>query len=149
MVKKKASRAVVDDDLVMDAKKQTLYSDVMHVDGVKFLVTVCEPLQLTMQCKIERETQGVLGPALQGQLELLRSRGFIPTMVYMDPQSAFRSLTTQYPGVVIDVGGAGDYVSKVDAKIWCIKELYRSVKAGLLWKLPPSLVKDLVAYAVA
>jgi hypothetical protein len=148
-VKRKVSQAVVDDDIVMDEKKQTLYSDVMHIDGIKFLVTVCKPLQLTMQCKIERQTQGVLGPALQGQLELLRSRGFIPTMVYTDPQSAFRSLTMQYPGVVIDVGGAGDYVSKVDAKIWCTKELYRSVKAGLQWKLPPSLVKDLVAYAVA
>jgi hypothetical protein len=149
MVKKKLSRAVVDDDLVMEEKKQMLYSDVMHVDGVKFSITVCEPLQLTIQCKIERETQGVLGPTLQGQLELLRSRGFIPTMVYTDPQSAFRSLTTQYPGVVIDVGGAGDYVSKVDAKIWRIKELYRSVRSGLPWRLPPSLMKDLVAYAVA
>jgi hypothetical protein len=56
MVKRKASRAVVDDDLVMDQKKPTLYADVMHIDGVKFLVTVCEPLQLTLQCKIERES---------------------------------------------------------------------------------------------
>jgi hypothetical protein len=149
MVKRRASRAVVDDDLIMDQKKQTLYSDVMHIDSIKFLVTVCKPLQLTLQCKIEREMQGILGPALQGQLELLHSRGFIPTMVYTDPQSAFRSLTTQYPGVVIDVGGAGDYISKVDAKIRRIKELYRSVKAGLPWKLPQLLVKELVAYAVA
>ncbi len=55
MVKKKASRAVVDDDLVLDEKRQMLYTDVMHIDGSKFLVTVCEPLQLTLQCKIERE----------------------------------------------------------------------------------------------
>jgi hypothetical protein len=119
----------------------------MHIDGSKFLVTVCEPLQLTLQCKIEQETQQVLGMALQGQLELLCSRGFIPTVVHTDPQSAFRMLTSQFPGVVIDVGGAGDYVSKVDAKIRRIKELYRIVKAGLPWKLPPSLVKDLVTYA--
>jgi hypothetical protein len=149
MVKRKASRAVVDNDLIMDQKKQTLYSDVMHIDGVKFLVTVCEPLQLTLQCKIEREMHGILGPALQGQLELLHIRGFIPAMVYTDPQSVFRSLTVQYPGVVIDIGGAGDYVSKVDTKIRRIKEFYRSVKSGLPWKLPPTLVKDLVAYAVA
>ena len=58
-------------------------------------------------------------------------------------------MTTQFPGVVIDIGGAGDYVSKVDVKIHCIKELYRSVKAGLPWKLPPSLVKDLVTHAVS
>jgi hypothetical protein len=85
--------------------------------------------------------------ALQGQLELLRSRGFIPIVLHTDPQSAFRTLTSQFPGVVIDVGGAGDYVSKVDAKICHIKELYRSVKAGLPWKLPPSLVKDCCSLA--
>jgi hypothetical protein len=81
MVKRKASRAVVDDDLVMDQKKQMLYSDIMCIDGVKFLVTLCKLLQLTLQCKIERETQGVLGPALQGQLDLLCSRGHIPMML--------------------------------------------------------------------
>ncbi len=41
------------------------------------------------------------------------------------------------------------YISKVDAKICHIKELYRSIKASLPWKLPKTLVKDLVAYAVA
>ncbi len=29
----------------------------------------------------------------------------------------FRALIGQFPEVVIDIGGAGDYVSKVDAKI--------------------------------
>ncbi len=91
----------------MRKKKQTLYTDVMHIDGSKFLVTVCEPLQLTLQCKIERETQQVLGMALQAQLELLRSRGFIPTVVHMDPQSAFRTLTTQFLEVVIDIRQQG------------------------------------------
>jgi hypothetical protein len=149
MVKKKASRAVVDGNLILDEKKQTLYTDVMHIDSNKFLVKVCEPLQLTLQCKFERETQQVLGMTLQGQLELLRSRGFIPTIVHTDSQSVFRALPTQFPGVVIDIEGAGDYVSKVDAKIWHIKELYRSVNTVLPWKLPPSLVKDLVMYAVS
>jgi hypothetical protein len=148
MVKRKASRAV-DDDLVMGQKKQTLYSDVMHIDCVKVLVTVCEPLQLTLQCKIERETQEVLSPALQGQLELICSRGFISTMVYTDPQSAFHSLIMQYTGVVINIGGASDYISKVDTKIRRLKELYRSMKLEFPWKLPPSLVKDLVAYSIA
>jgi hypothetical protein len=53
MVKKKALRAVVDDNLILDEKKQMLYTDVMHINGSKFLVTVCGPLQLTRQCKIE------------------------------------------------------------------------------------------------
>jgi len=149
MTKKKISRAIIDENLMLDEKRQVLYSEVMHIDSNKFLITVCEPLQLTIQNRIERETQNELGLALQSQLNLLHSRGFKPTIVHTDPQSAFRALTGSFPEVVIDVGGAGDYVAKVDAKIRRIKEIYRSVKAGLKWKLPPTLVKDLVAYAVS
>jgi hypothetical protein len=69
--------------------------------------------------------------------------------VYTDPQSAFRSLTGSFPGVLIDIGGAKDNVAKVDAKIRRIKELYRSVKESLPWTIPKSLVRDLVAYAVS
>jgi hypothetical protein len=91
----------------------------------------------------------VLGAALQGQLSMLRERGFTPTVVHVDPQSAFQGLHMQFPGVVIDVGGACDFVAKVDAKIRRVKDLYCSVKAGLAWTLPVSRVKDLVAYAVS
>jgi hypothetical protein len=133
----------------MDEKKQTLHTDVMHLDGQHFLITVCELLQLVLQCAIERETAAVLGNALQNQLELLRSRGFVPIRVHTDPQSAFKYLMTKFEGVVIDVGGAGDYVPKVDIQIRRIKELVRGVKAGLLWRLPQVLLKDLIAFAVS
>jgi hypothetical protein len=131
MTRKKVSRAVYDDDLVMDERKQSLFSDVMHVDNCRFLVTVCEPLQLVMQCAIERESVSALGVALQGQLELLRSRGFTPVRVHSDPQSSFRTISMSFENVVIDVSGAGDFDPKVDIKIRRIKEVYRSVKAGL------------------
>jgi hypothetical protein len=63
-----------------------LYSDIMHIDSHCFLVTMWELLQLTLHCAIERESMSVLGIALQGQLELLRSKGFNPLCVHMDPQ---------------------------------------------------------------
>ncbi len=72
MTCKKVSCAVYDNDLIMDEKKQSLFSDVMHIDNCRFLVTVCEPLQLVLQCALERETASALGIALQGQLELQR-----------------------------------------------------------------------------
>jgi hypothetical protein len=86
---------------------------------------------------------------LQGHLNIIRSRGFVPTIVHTDPQTGFRALTGSFPGVMIDIGGAGDYVPKVDQKIRRIKELYRAVKSDLPWNLPKGLRKDLVAYAVA
>jgi hypothetical protein len=148
MTHKKASRAIIEDDLVLADKRLTLYTDVMHIEGQRFLVTVCDPLQLTLQVCVERESQNVLGPNLQGQIDLLRSKGFSPVRVYVEPQSALKTLATKFEGVSVDVGGAGDFVPKVDAKISRIKERFRSVKAGLKWKIPPVLVKDLVAYVV-
>ena len=35
MTKKKVSRAIVDEDLMLDERKQVLYSDVMHIDKKK------------------------------------------------------------------------------------------------------------------
>jgi hypothetical protein len=121
----------------------------MHLDGQKFLVSVSEPFQLTLQTPVANESQTTLGMALQSQLEVYRSRGFAPVRVHVDPHCAFRTLTTKHPGVVIDPSGAGDHLPKVSIKIQRLKEVYRGVKEDLPWKLPLIFVKDLVAYVVA
>lgn len=81
-------------------------------------------------------------------MELLRSRGFNPIRVHTDPQSAFRTLTTKFENVVIDIGGTGDYVPKADIQIRRIKEMVRGIKAVLPWRLPPFLLKDQIAFVV-
>jgi len=91
--------------------------DVMEIDGKKFLRMVSDPLQLTPQTAVENESKQVLGMGLQGHLMELWSRGFEPTIVYADLHSTFRSMQCDFPGVEIDVGGASDYVPKVDVKI--------------------------------
>jgi hypothetical protein len=147
--RRQARFAVLDDDLILDQKKQVLSADVIHLDSYKYLVSVSEPLQLTLQTPVAHESQMVQGMALQSQLEVYRSRGFQAVRVYVDPQSTFQSLTTKYPGIVIDPSGAGDHVLKVDAKIRRLKEVYRGVKEDLPRKLPLVLAKDLVASCVA
>jgi hypothetical protein len=121
----------------------------MHIVGNMFLITVTDPLNLTLQYKIENEGRMSLGIALQNQIAVLQSRAFEPKIVYTDPHSTFRSMTREFPGVEIDIGGKGDYVAKVDVKIRRIKETFRKVLAGLPWSLPKQLVGDLVAYAVS
>jgi hypothetical protein len=59
------------------------------------------------------------------------------------------NLRAQFPGVVVDPCGAGDYVPKIDICIRRLKEMYRAVKAGLPWVLPRSWVKDLMTYCVS
>ncbi len=130
-------------------KKLHLFSDVMHIDGTMFSITATDPLNLTLQCKVNSESRLDLGMALQGHMSLLRSCGFEPTVVYTDPHTSFCSMTQDFPGVEVNIGGAGDYVAKVDAKIRRVKETYRKVKAGLPWELPGQLVEDLVSYATS
>jgi hypothetical protein len=62
---------------------------------------------------------------------LMRTRGFVLVRVYMDSQSAFHSIATQFENVAIHTGGAGDYVTEADAKIRRIKEMYQCIKASL------------------
>ena len=115
----------------------------MHIDENKFLITTSDPLQLTQQCLVTSESANQLGLGLKRHINTLRSHGFTPTIV-----CAFRQLTTAFPGVIFDVSGAEEHVSKVDAKIGQIKELYKIVKSGLPWPLPNTMVIDLVAYLV-
>jgi hypothetical protein len=96
----------------MREKAQVLFTDVMHIDGFKFLISVVELVQLTVQTPLENESADQLGLTLEGQLSLLRARGFQPTVVHVDPQTGFRALKNLFPGVLIDDGGASDYVPK-------------------------------------
>ena len=80
---------------------------------------------------------------------MLRDRGFNLILIHTDLQSSFKPIRTHFPGVVLDIGGERDFVTKVDVKIRRIKEMCRSVEVGLQWKLPILHGKDLVAYAVS
>jgi hypothetical protein len=89
LTKQSIARAVTDPTVVMREKTQELHTDVMHIDGQKFLISHVEPLQLTLQTPLKNERADQSGLGLQGQLSVLRARGFQPTVVYVDPQSGF------------------------------------------------------------
>jgi hypothetical protein len=65
MTKKTIGRVPVDLVLHIVEKNLRVYK--------KFLITVSNPLSLTIQTQIENEGRTVLGMALQGQLALLQS----------------------------------------------------------------------------
>ncbi len=74
---------------------------VMHLDGHKFLVLLVELFQLTLQTLLKNEMANQLGLGLQGQLSLLRTRGFQPTVVYVDPQTGFQTIKNLFLGALI------------------------------------------------
>ena len=145
----KAQREEADDSEKEQRTDQILYSDVMKVKEQSYLITLAEPLFLLIQTRVARETTECLGEALESQMQILRSKGFRPVRVYVEPQRALTALSGKFPGVEIDVSGAGDHLDKLDIRIRRIKETIRSVNAGLPWKRPDAQVKDIVAYAVS
>ena len=68
--------------------------------------------------------------------------GFEITEIITDPQSSLVGI----PGV--NCTGAGYHIPKLDTRVRRLKELVRSVVAGLHFKIPGNLVQDLVSYAV-
>ena len=138
-----------DPELKEQITDQYLISDVMDLEGHKFLITLSLPLGLLLQSHLTSESKDSLGRALQSHLGVLRARGFNPTIVYVDPQRGLKALRLLFPGVEVDVSGASDKLPRVDIKMRRIKEVARSVKASLPWQLPKFLMKDLVAYSIA
>jgi hypothetical protein len=61
VTRKPVPRAKVDPMLRLNIKFQKLYTDVMHIDGKKFLIIVTEPLSLTLQSYFRNETRTILG----------------------------------------------------------------------------------------
>ena len=69
------------------SKSVEMHGDVMHIDWEMFLVTVSEPMQLTLQTPIKSENANALGMALQNQLQVLQERGFAPIKLPVDSAS--------------------------------------------------------------
>ena len=84
-VNRRAPRLYTDDNLKMMDVKQQMYTDVMHCDDSKFLVSVAEPLHVTLSTPIDRETTHCLGTALQEHIDTLREKGYNPVRVHSDP----------------------------------------------------------------
>jgi hypothetical protein len=100
----------------LQIKSQEMTADVMHVTGQKALVSVSKPLGITLSQPIAAQTREALGKALQAHINTLRSRGFEPRRIYVDPHKALRALEGSFPGTEIDTSGAGDHLNMVDTK---------------------------------
>ena len=126
-------------------RDQTLTSNVIHVIGLQFLVSVAQPLELTVTVQVNKMDAKGLGQALTTHVNLLNSHGFKVRRVIVDPQRGFTSIEGVSGGVELDIVGAGDHLNKVDARICRLKELMRCVVAGLPYALPKARCSDLVS----
>jgi len=147
--KRHTKGATMEDRAVrMQLTEQVMTADVMHVAGEKFLISVSSPLEVLLVKHLNGLSRDSLGTGVQAHINTLRSRGFEPKRVMVDPHKSLVALQGAYPGVEIDPSGAGDHLDKIDTKIRRLKELMRCVIADLPYALPRERVKDLVIYGV-
>jgi len=98
---------------------------------------------------LQSESKQCLGTGVQANINTLRSRGFEPERVLVDPHRSLVALQGKFPGVEIDPCGAGDHLDKIDIKIRRLKELMRAVLADLPYSLPKDRLKGLVTYSMS
>jgi hypothetical protein len=126
-----------------------MVGDVMHAAGGNFFVSISSPLELTLVTPLRSLGKEYLGSGVQSHILTLQTRGFNPVKLMVDPHKTLALLETSFPGIEVDLSGAGDHLNKVDSKIRRIKETARSMIAGLPFRIGKPRAKDLITYAVS
>ena len=128
------------------SKNQELYIDVMHCEGMFFLISVARPIDLTMSTKVPSLKSKEVKKALQNQINLMIAKRFEITKINSD--GGLRSLNdfVLSKGIEFEICAAGVHIPIVERKIRVIKERMRSVLFSLPFLLPNSLIPYLVTF---
>ena len=122
----------VDEELKSKYKSVTMHGDVMYYRKKRLFVCVSMPIGLVTMVPLSKSmTTAVLTDALETHITTVMSRGFLPSVVHLDPQKGFEALGKKVLGIEVDIGGAGDHVKIADNRIRHLKEIMRSVFTSL------------------
>ena len=119
---------------------QDFYSNVFVIGGKSPLLSVNWPLELLIVSQIAAHDVNTVGRALQEPVNALWERGFAVKIIFTDPEKAFVSARSKFPGTRVDTGGAGDHVSQADIWIRNIKQRFGSINCTLSKQLLGDLV---------
>jgi len=108
-----------------------LIANVMYACGYKFVVSVSTPKMLLLTNFVSSLSKAALGEAVQNHIDMLRVFGYNSRVIKVDPLKALVALKGSFPGIEVDVSGAGDHLPIVDIRIRRLKEIGRSCIQGL------------------
>jgi hypothetical protein len=131
--------------------EQTLYSDIMHVLKIPFLISVSQPLGLTLATHLPNKGTASLIGGFKQQFAAMAGQGFKVKSVAFDEESAIGPAgdSIRAMGAQIEQVPHGTHVEVVERKQRVIKERCRCVIHGLFFNLPKVLVVMLVLYCVS
>ena len=132
-----------------------MHTDIMFVNTHAFLITVAEPLGLTLCTDLGRKASGrslsVVRAALTSKIAILASQNFIVTTLLTDGEGAIASMSAELQGrgISVNPAGPGQHIPRVERKIREIKERIRGIIATTPWSIPRRLLPHLVQFAIS
>ena len=133
---------------------QVLHADIMFVEGKPFLITVSEPLCLTMVSElINGRKYDAIQLVLENQINKYTSKGFKIGTICSDGEGAIAKLERESgltdKSITINISGPGQHVPTIERKIRQVKERVRIILHSLPYTLAGFLLVYLVYYAVS
>jgi hypothetical protein len=129
--------------------------DIMFVDSEPFLISVSQPLGLTMVNYLENEKGArsveSVKPCVLAHINAYKARGFNVTHILNDGEGAVKAIESDLnnAGVILNPAGPNQHVPVVENKIRQIKNGVRSHITSLPFKMPLKLIKFLVFFVVS
>ena len=123
---------------------QVLHSDIFFFDWEFFLVSVAKPMNLILTNKLEsRSMDKDIRVQLENQIATLNERGFPVKTVFGDGE--FKPLHGSIiRGAKVYATASAEPTAERNGGV--LKNRARSVKASVPWRVPPSMIKDLVKF---
>jgi hypothetical protein len=133
---------------------QTMYSDLMFVNGRPFFVSVFLPSDFVQITRVKSKKEVHLLQVMVYHVRHVKNRGFKVPLIKVDGEGAmntdfFKGQISKEVGTLLEACGSDEHISEIERKIRQIKELIRCVYNMLHFNVPSSLLDWLVKYAVS
>ena len=132
---------------------QTMFVDLMFVNGVAYIISVFKPLEYIIISKLLKKDLGTLYTATLQHINMIRKHGYKVPLCRVDGESAMSSewfiSKISAEGTILDTTGAGEAVSVVERKIRQVKERVRGIINTLPYKLTEQLESWVLRYVVS
>ena len=130
---------------------QILHVDIMFVEGIPFLISVCQPLGLVMVDRIPDRKLNTLKKALSKHINHLHNHNFIVDTILSDGEGGISALQDELlaNNIRYNPSGPGQHVPIVERKIRLIKERVRAHIHSLPFNLSQTLLVYLIYYVVS
>ena len=141
------------DNTINNKSDQTMFVDLMFVNGIPYLISVFKPLEYVAISKLLKKDMTTLLSAVISHLNIVRKHGIKVPLVRVDGESAISSEWFQSKisaeGTILDTTGAGEAVTVVERKIRLIKERLRGIINTIPYRLTEQLETWLLRYVVS